>query len=410
MITTTPPPPPLHGLRVLDLSRVLAGPFCTMNLGDLGAEVIKVEEPGQGDDTRAFGPPFANGVSTYFLSINRNKKSLAVNLKDPRGVDLIKRLARISDVVVENFRPGVAARLGIAYHQLRAENPRLVYCSISGFGHRGLEEHTRRPGYDVVVQGMSGLQHLTGDPDGPPTRVGVPIADILTGMTAFQAISLALFVREREGRGQFLDIAMLDSTVQVLTFLAAGHLTAGTSPSRLGNRHPSIAPYETFRGSDGYFNLAVGNDSQFRKLCELFGQPALLADPRFSTNPLRVQHRPELAALLEPLFRALPVQELLRRFTGAGIPAGPISDLREALSHPQLLARGSIAQLQHPEAGPVRLVGSPLPLEGVTPPPPPLPPPALGEHTRQILSATLKLSEVEIDTLAREGVIAARAH
>ncbi|HVE86485.1 MAG TPA: CoA transferase, partial [Myxococcales bacterium] len=318
-------PKPFAGLRVLDLSRVLAGPFCTMNLGDLGAEVIKVEEPGQGDDTRAFGPPFAGGVSTYFLSINRNKKSLAVNLKDPRGLDLVKRLSRLSDVVVENFRPGVAARLGLSAEALMADHPRLVYCSISGFGHRGLPEHSRLPGYDVVVQGMSGLQHLTGDPDGPPTRAGVPIADILTGMTAFQAISVALFVREREGRGQHLDISMLDSTVQVLTFQAAAHLTAGTRPARLGNRHPSIAPYETFRGEDGYFNLAVGNDAQFRKLCERMELPDLLADPRFATNPLRVQHRPELAALLDPIFRAHPVRHWLHQLAEAGIPAGPIS-------------------------------------------------------------------------------------
>jgi len=399
-------PKPLHGIRVLDLSRVLAGPFCTMNLGDLGAEVIKVEEPGQGDDTRAFGPPFAGGVSTYFLSINRNKKSLAVDLKDPRGLEVIKRLARICDVVVENFRPGVAARLKLSYADLQAENPKLVYCSISGFGHRGLPEHSRLPGYDVVVQGMSGLQHLTGDPDGPPTRAGVPIADILTGMTAFQAIAVALFVREREGRGQHLDIAMLDSTVQVLTFQAAAHLTAGTRPARLGNRHPSISPYETFHAQDGYFNLAVGNDSQFKKLCELIGQPAWPADPRFATNPLRVQHRPELASLLDPIFRAHPVRHWLHRLAEAGIPAGPISDLEEALSHPQLLARGGIAQMQHPQAGTVRLVANPLPLEGVTPPPPPSPPPALGEHTREILSTLLKYPAAEIDALARSGAVA----
>jgi len=400
---------PLQGIRVLDLSRVLAGPFCTMNLGDLGAEVIKVEEPGQGDDTRAFGPPFAGGVSTYFLSINRNKKSLAVNLKDPRGLEIIQRLARICDVVVENFRPGVAARLKLSYEDLKAENQKLVYCSISGFGHRGLPEHSRLPGYDVVVQGMSGLQHLTGDPDGPPTRAGVPIADILTGMTAFQAIAVALFVREREGRGQHLDIAMLDSTVQVLTFQAAAHLTAGTQPSRLGNRHPSIAPYETFRAQDGYFNLAVGNDAQFKKLCELIGQPAWPADPRFATNPLRVQHRPELAALLDPIFRAHPVRHWLQQMAGAGIPSGPISDLQEALSHPQLLARGGITQVQHPQAGAVRLVANPLPLEGVTPPPPPSPPPALGEHTREILSSLLNYTDAEIDTLTRGGAVGARA-
>lgn len=399
---------PLEGIRVLDLSRVLAGPFCTMNLGDLGAEVIKIEEPGSGDDTRAFGPPFANGVSTYFLSINRNKKSVAVNLKDPRGVDLVKRLAKISDVAVENFRPGVAARLGLSADHLRAENPRLIYCSISGFGHRGLEEYSKLPGYDVVVQGLSGLQHVTGDPDGPPTRTGVPIADILTGMTAFQAISTALFVREREGRGQVLDIAMLDSTVQVLTFLAAGHLTAGTRPGRLGNRHPSIAPYETFRAEDGYFNLAVGNDSQFRTLCEVIGAKDLLEDPRFATNPLRVQNRPALAGRLEPIFLARPLQHWLQRFAQAGIPVGAINDLAQALSHPQLLARGGIARMVHSQAGEVRVVNNPLPLEGVTPAPPPTPPPALGEHTREVLEATLKIPAGEIAALAAAGVVSIR--
>jgi crotonobetainyl-CoA:carnitine CoA-transferase CaiB-like acyl-CoA transferase len=397
---------PLQGIRVLDLSRVLAGPFCTMNLGDMGAEVIKVEEPGSGDDTRAFGPPFVNGVSTYFLSINRNKKSLAVNLKDPRGVDLVRRLARACDVAVENFRPGVAARLGLGPEDLCRDNPRLIYCSISGFGHRGLPEYSRLPGYDVVVQGLSGLQHITGDPDGPPTRAGVPIADILTGMTAFQAISLALFVREREGRGQVLDIAMLDSTVQVLTFLAAGHLTAGTNPSRLGNRHPSIAPYETFRAQDAYFNLAVGNDSQFRKLCEVIGEPALAEDDRFRTNPLRVQNRPALGERLERIFAARPLEHWLRLLSEAGIPCGPINDLRAALGHPQLSARGAIARMEHPVAGTLRTTGSPLPLSGVTPPPPASPPPGLGQHTREVLTGLLGLGEAEVAALAAEKVVA----
>ena len=396
---------PLTGIRVLDLSRVLAGPFCTMNLGDMGAEVIKVEEPGAGDDTRAFGPPFVHGVSTYYLSINRNKKSVAVNLKHPSGLELIRKLARKSDVLVENFRPGVAGRLGLGHEQLRAENPRLIYCSISGFGHRGLPEHSRLPGYDVVVQGMSGLQHITGDPDGPPTRAGVPISDILTGMTAFQAISLALYVRERTGEGQFLDVAMLDSTVQVLTFQGTAHLTAGRNPQRLGNRHPSIAPYETFRAQDGHFNLAVGNDAQFKKLCELLSLPQLLEDPRFVTNPKRVEHRPALAEVLEGRFREKPVRAWLEALGQAGIPAGPISDLAESLSHPQLAARGMIAQVAHPVAGPVRMLGNPLPLAGVSNAEH-TPPPVLGEHTREVLEGALGLPPAEVDRLVGESAIA----
>lgn len=396
---------PLAGIRVLDLSRVLAGPFCTMNLGDMGAEVIKIEEPGAGDDTRAFAPPLVNGVSTYYLSINRNKKSVAINLKQPAGLALVKRLAAGSDVVVENFRPGVAQRLGLGPQDLRREHPRLIYCSISGFGHQGLPEYSRLPGYDAVVQGLSGLQHITGDPSGPPTRAGVPIADILSGMTAFQAITLALFVRERTGEGQVLDVAMLDSTIQVLTFQASAHLNAGKDPIRMGNRHPSIAPYETFKAEDGYFNLAVGNDVLFKKLCELIGRPELAADPRFSQNRLRVENRPALLEVLDEVFARRKVAEWLRELGAAGIPCGEIADLPRALSHPQLEARGMIARMQHPVAGPLRLVGSPLPLAGVgrgqdTAPP------LLGEHTRKVLSSTLGLSQDEIRRLAADGAIA----
>lgn len=376
-----------------------------MNLGDMGAEVIKVEQPGQGDDTRQFGPPFANGVSTYFLSINRNKKSLAVNLKAPDGISLVQRLSRVSDVVVENFRPGVAKRLGLGAEALRAENPRLVYCSISGFGHGGLERFSELPGYDLVVQGLSGLQHLTGDPAGPPTKVGVSIADLLTGMTAFQAIILALFVRERTGAGQTLDVAMLDATAQVLTFQATAQLISGKNPNRMGNRHPSIAPYETFQASDGFLNLAVGNDAQFRKLADLVGKPELGTDERFATNRGRVENREALAEALGSVFQNRRVDEWVALLEENGIPVGPILSVAEALSHPQLLARHMVVESNHPVAGPIRFLGSPLPLEGVDLSGSVLPPPGLGEHTAQVLNSVLGLDPGEISRLEELGVI-----
>src|SRR5215470_12966230 len=351
---------PLRGIRVLDLSRVLAGPFCTMSLGDLGAEIIKVEEPGSGDETRGFGPPFVNGVSTYFLSINRNKKSLAVNLKHPDGLGLVQALAARSDVVVENFRPGVAERLGLGPDRLRGENLRLIYCSISGFGQQGLAEYCRLPGYDAVMQGLAGLQHLTGQPGGPPTKVGISIADILTGMTAMQAILLALYSRERSGIGSRLDISMFDSTVQSLTFQAANHLIAHLNPGRAGNRHASIAPYETFRAKDGYLNLGVANDGQFKKLCRLLGTPALADDPRFAQNPKRVENREELAQRLGAVFLTRPVSEWVELLQSAGIPAGAILDLAQLFSHPQLHARGMLVKVDHPALGRIRMVGSPL--------------------------------------------------
>jgi crotonobetainyl-CoA:carnitine CoA-transferase CaiB-like acyl-CoA transferase len=373
---------PLEGVRVLDLSRVMAGPFCTLSLGDLGADVVKVEDPDKGDDTRAFGPPFVDGVSTYFLSINRNKRSLAVDLKHPMGLEVVLSLARRADVVVENFRPGVADRLGLGSPVLRAQNPRLVYCSISGYGHRGDPDYVKLPGYDAVMQGQSGLSHLTGEPDRPPMRVGVPIADLLTGMTALQAILLALYTRERTGHGQHLDIAMLDATVQVLTHQATAHLVADGSPGRLGNRHASIAPYETFRAQDTYFNLAVGTDGQFLRLCELLGQPALAQDPRFLRNAGRVEHRAALVEVLAPLFARSPASAWIAACAQEGIPAGPIADVGQALAHPQLAARGMVWQAEHPRLGPIRSVGSPL----VCAPDAVRPPPELGEHTQELLA------------------------
>ena len=400
---------PLRGIRVLDLSRVLAGPFCTMSLGDLGAEIIKVEEPGSGDETRGFGPPFVNGVSTYFLSINRNKKSLAVNLKHPDGLGLVQALAARSDVVVENFRPGVAERLGLGPDRLRSENLRLIYCSISGFGHQGLAEYCRLPGYDAVMQGLAGLQHLTGQPGGPPTKVGISIADILTGMTAMQAILLALYSRERSGIGSRLDISMFDSTVQSLTFQAAAHLIANRNPGRLGNRHASIVPYETFQAKDGYLNLAVANDGQFKKLCQLLGTPALAEDPRFAQNRSRVENREELVEKLGAVFRTRPVEEWVQTLQAAGIPAGAILDLAQLLAHPQLAARGMLVSVDHPMLGKIRMVGSPI-----NAPPPDeaagfLPPPALGEHTEQILTSVLGLGSREVRRLIAAGAVAVKS-
>jgi formyl-CoA transferase len=392
---------PLQGVRVLDLSRVLAGPFCTMGLGDLGAEVIKIEEPKKGDDTRAFGPPFVNGESTYFLSINRNKKSLAVDLKSKEALALVQQLALGSDIVVENFRPGVAEKLGLGEKALRSKNPRLIYCSISGFGHRGLAEHSQRPGYDAVVQGLSGLMEVTGHPDGPPTRVGVPISDLLTGMTALQSILTALYSRERTGEGTFLDVAMLDATVQVLTFHAASALNAGTKPRRLGNRHASIAPYEVFEASDGLFNLAVGNDAQFVELCTLLDRPELPRDARFASNPERVKNRPALAAQLGPKFAARPVAHWLKVLDDMGIPAGAVLDVGQALAHPQLAARGMLPSFKHPSAGALTLVGSPLPGGEAGR----LPPPMLGQHTKEILETVLKVPASEVERLAKSGAI-----
>ncbi|MBX7097169.1 MAG: CoA transferase [Myxococcaceae bacterium] len=392
---------PLSGIRVLDLSRVLSGPFCTVCLGDLGAEVLKIEEPQKGDDTRAFGPPFVAGESTYFLSINRNKASVAVNLKSPRGLALVKALAAKCDVVVENFRPGVAERLGLGPKALREQNPRLIYCAISGFGHQGVKAFEAKAGYDAILQGLSGLQHLTGQSDGPPTRIGVPMSDLLTGMAAFQAILVALYERERSGQGAFLDVAMLDATAQVLTFHAAAALNAGKKPERLGNVHASIAPYETFRASDGYLNVAVGNDEQFVAFSALLGHAEWAADPRFSTNPKRVEHRAALSPLIQAELSKAPMAAWVERLDAAGIPVGHIARVEEVVDHPQLKARGRVLEVQHPTAGPLKLLNTPLPQARTEASAPPL----LGEHTRPVLEAVLGLSAAEVSALAADGVI-----
>lgn len=396
---------PLDGLLVLDFSRVLAGPYCTMQLADLGARVIKIEQPGRGDDTRAWGPPFVGRESAYFLSVNRNKESLTLDLKHPRARPILDALLARADVVVENFRPGTMDRLGLGYDQVAARHPRIVYCSISGFGQTG--PRRAEAGYDAMMQAEGGLMSITGAADGPPFRLGVAIGDIATGMFAVQGILAALFARERApqpGLGQRVDIAMLDAVTALLTYQAASAFSTGETPARMGNRHPSIAPYDTFAAADGDFVLSVGNDDQFHRLVRLLGRPGLAADPRFATNADRVGNyaalRDELAPRLASWIRA----DLLKALTAAGVPSGAVRTVTEALADPQLAAREMIVPLEHLTAGPIRVLGTPLKLSG-TPAAVRTPPPALGQHTAAILREDLGLSDREVDSLRTDGAI-----
>jgi formyl-CoA transferase/CoA:oxalate CoA-transferase len=395
---------PLDDLLVLDLSRVLAGPYCSMLLADFGARVIKIERPGEGDDTRGYGPPFLEGESTYFLATNRNKQSVALDFKHPRGRELLHELAARADVLVENFRPGVLERLGLGPTEALAKNPRLVYVSVTGFGHAGLPEWSRRPGYDLMLQGEGGLPSLTGPAAGPPYRVGVPIADLVAGLYAFAGTLLALCARARTGRGQHVDVSLLDGQISLLTYNAGIVFATGADPDRMGNAHPSIVPYETYRASDGFFNLACGNDSLFRILAQALGKPEWAADARFAKNADRVRNRQDLGALLDPLFLTQPVAHWIEVLDGAGIPCGRIATVSQALAHPQALARGMVAALEHPRAGPIRVTGVPVRLSE-QPGSVRTPPPMLGEHTRVALAELLELSDGDLAGLARQGVI-----
>ncbi len=373
---------PLEGLTVLDFTRVLSGPYCTMQLGDLGARIIKIEHPGRGDDTRAWGPPFINGESAYFLSINRNKESVALDLKDPRSRAVIDALLARADVVVENFRPGTLERLGWGYEAVATRHPRVIYCAISGFGQTG-PRHLEA-GYDAMMQGEAGLMSITGAADGPPYRLGVAIADIATGMFAVQGILAGLYARERLGRGQLVDIAMLDSVTALLTYQASIAFATGQTPARMGNRHPSIAPYDTFPAADGEFVLSVGNDDQFGRLAGVIARPELARDPRFVTNADRVRHYDALSRELTQSFTLWNRSDLLAALTAAGVPASAVRTITEALSDPQVAAREMIVPLEHVAAGSIRVLGTPLKFSG-TPASIRLPPPALGQHTDAIL-------------------------
>jgi len=406
---------PLEGITVLDFSRVLAGPYCTMQLGDLGARVIKIEQPGRGDDTRAWGPPFVGAESAYFFSINRNKESVAIDLKHERARPIVDALLARADVVVENFTPGTMERLGLSYANVSARHPRLVYCSISGFGQTG--PRRAEPGYDAMMQAEGGLMSITGAADGPAFRLGVAIADIATGMFAVQGILAALLAREQgsgqalrqgsgqAGRGQLVDVAMLDSVTALLTYQAAIVFATGETPVRMGNRHPSIAPYDTFAAADGEFVLSVGNDDQFRRLAGVLGRAALASDPRFRTNADRVRHYDALRSELTAAFATWKRADVLEALTAAGVPCGAVRTVTDALADPQLAAREMIVPLDHVTAGPIRVLGTPLKLSA-TPASVRLPPPALGQHTDAILRNDVGLSADEILSLERAGVIA----
>jgi formyl-CoA transferase/CoA:oxalate CoA-transferase len=393
---------PLAGVTVLDLTRVLSGPYCTMLLGDMGARVLKVEQPDRGDDTRAWGPPFLHGESAYYLSINRNKESITLDFKTPEGRQIVRELIAHADVLVENFRPGTLARLGLDYESVASAYPRLIYCSISGFGQNG--PRRTEPGYDAVVQAEGGLMSITGPEGGTAYRMGVAVADLVTGMFAMQGILLALLARERTGRGQFVDVAMLDSTAALLTYQASIYFATGQPQLRLGNRHPSIAPYDTFAASDGDFVLAVGNDTQFRAFCTLIDRPALAGDERFTTNAARVEHVAILREAIEPALRGRSRREWIEALTAAGVPAGAVRDVGEVLRDPQLLERAMIETLPHPAAGLIQQLGVPVKLSN-TPGAIRRPPPLLGEHTRAVLQEVLGYDEPRIEHLVREGVV-----
>jgi formyl-CoA transferase len=370
-----------------------------MMLADLGARVIKIEQPRGGDDTRHWGPPFLGTESAYFLSINRNKESVTLDFKHARGRALLDQLVAMSDVVVENFRPGTLARLGLDYATLAPKHPRLVYCSVSGYGHTG--PRSQEPGYDAVLQGEGGLMSLTGAPDVPPVRVGVAVADIVTGIFACQGISVALYARERTGRGQQVDIAMLDTVAAMLTYQAGIYFATGQPPQRMGNRHPTIVPYETFTASDGEFVLAVGTDEQFRKFCEV---AALDAGERFVTNRERVTGYAELRPIIAARMKTQTRSYWIERLGHAGVPCGSVRDLHEVFTDPQIAARTMVVPMSHPTAGDIRVLGSPLKLSD-TPATQRTPPPTLGQHTESVLQRDLGLTRDAIDELRAGGVI-----
>ncbi|MCE2981900.1 MAG: CoA transferase [Betaproteobacteria bacterium] len=404
---------PLSHIRVLDLTRVLAGPWCGQNLADLGAEVTKVERPGKGDDSRAFGPPWikdAAGNDTaeaaYFVCANRGKQSVTLDLSKPEAQQIVRRLAAQSDVLLENYKVGDLARYGLGYDDLSKENPGLIYCSITGFGQTG--PYKDRPGYDFMAQGMGGLMSVTGErddlPGGGPQRVGVPIVDIMTGMYASIAVCAAIAHRAVSGRGQYIDMALLDTQVAFLSNQGMNYLATGEAPARLGNTHPNIVPYQTFRTSDGAIILACGNDNLFRKFCEVAGCGELAIDARFATNGKRVENRAALTATLDAVFARRSTKDWVAALEGAGVPNGPINDLKQVFEEPQVIARGMRIDVPHPTAGTVPMVASPMRFSA-TPITYEVPPPTLGQHTAEVLAKRLSMSAEEIERLKRDGIV-----
>lgn len=404
----------LSGIRVLDLSRVLAGPWCGQILADLGADVVKVERPGSGDDTRGWGPPFMPGVdgeptaeASYYQSANRGKRSVAIDISCPEGQEIVRSLAERSDVVIENYKAGSLARYGLDYDSLARVNPRLVYCSITGFGQSG--PRAAEPGYDFIVQGLSGLMSITGEaddrPGGGPQKVGVAVADLMTGLYAVIAIEAALIARGTTGRGQYCDMALLDVQIATLANQTMNYLATGRVPKRYGNAHANIVPYQVFGASDGHFIVACGNDSQFVDLCHAIGLPQLSRDPRFISNSDRIANRGELETILSACFSSARAEEWIARIQAAKVPAGPINDIAQALADPQVAAREMVVNIPHPSNDDFQMIGSPIKLSD-TPVSYAAPPPMLGEHTDEVLREQLGLTNARLNALCAAGTIA----
>ena len=392
----------LDGIRVIDFTRVLAGPYCTMMLGDLGADVIKVEQPGSGDGTRQWGPPWIGEESAYFLSTNRNKKSITLNLKHKEGQRLVHELIASMDILVENFRPGTTAKLGLDYEKLSADHPSLIYCSITGYGKNG--PYSDRSGYDFMIQAQGGILSITGPEDGPPSKVGVAIVDITAGLHATSAILAALYHRKMTGEGQHIDIALFDTQVGWLANVAHNYFATGAPPKRYGNAHPNIVPYETFSTSNGYLAVAVGTDAQFDRLCKAVGRADLGEDPRYRTNADRVEHRDTLVPELQEVFRNQTASEWIELLLEYRIPVGPVNDIPTVLNDPQVLAREMVLEVEHSSLGPIQQLG-PVPKLSRTPASVRKAPPTLGEDTESVLLSELGCSPADIENLRTEDVI-----
>lgn len=395
-------PKPLEGVRVLDLTRVLAGPFCTMMLSDLGAEIVKVEVPGTGDDSRAFGP-FRNGQSLYFLNVNRGKESVAIDLKKEEGKRLLRELAKECDVLVENFRPGTMEKLGLGWEVLKADNPRLVYAAVSGFGHTGPD--SLKPAYDILVQAMGGVMSITGWPDSPPTRVGLSMGDITAAVFGAVGVVTALYHRERTGQGQKVDVSMLDCQLAILENALVRYQVDGKAPEPLGTRHPTITPFQAFKASDAWFVIAVGNDALWKAFCGAVARPDLLADPRYATNGDRTKHLAELVPELERIFAPRPAAEWIALLEKAGVPCAPVNTVDKVMEDRQLKARNMFVTVEDERAGTVIIPGNPVKMESVPESPTRPKAPAIGEHTRPILERVLGLSPDAIGELVAAGVV-----
>jgi crotonobetainyl-CoA:carnitine CoA-transferase CaiB-like acyl-CoA transferase len=395
-------PGPLDAIRVLDLTRVVAGPYCAMFLGDLGAEVVKVEQPGFGDDTRGWGPPFTGGESAYYLCINRNKKSITLDLKSSEGVELLRQMTRVADVVIENFRPGTMERLGLGEKELREINPRLIYASLTGFGADG--PMSDWPGYDLIVQAWGGLMSITGTPEGEPVKVGVAIIDLVAGLMLGKAITAALFARERIGLGQRIDTSLLEAEVASLINVGSNYLIGGKIPSRWGNAHPNIVPYQNFKTADGYFVLGVASETIWRRFCQAIARPELAEDSRFADNAKRVENRAALIALLSEVFLSRTNQTWLKLLNDAEVPCAPVQTVDQVFESPQVLHRDMLVGVEHPTAGKVPMAGVPVKFS-LTPASVRLPPPLLGEHNRQVLKTWLDMSDEVIEELQRKNIV-----